>query len=98
MITRMVKMEFHPENVEVFIKVFDQSSPLIRAFDGCMHLELHHQIDQPQIIYTFSIWKSEEHLNLYRNSKIFKDTWAQTKPLFAKSPKAWSMSTLRKLP
>jgi heme-degrading monooxygenase HmoA len=40
---------------------------------------------------TFSKWENEELLNEYRNSEVFKETWALVKPLFIEKPFAFSM-------
>jgi quinol monooxygenase YgiN len=40
MITRIVKMNFRPEEVENFLNIFHQSKDKIRHMPGCKHLEL----------------------------------------------------------
>jgi quinol monooxygenase YgiN len=46
MITRIVKMNFRPEEVENFLNIFHQSKDKIRHMPGCKHLELlNSQID-----------------------------------------------------
>ena len=42
--------------------------------------------------------KLDEDLENYRNSKLFKDTWAKTKPLFLKPAEAWSTERIAHLP
>ncbi len=83
MITRIVKLTFEPQNVDEFQAIFNRSSALIRAFEGCQGVRLMRDLENTSIFFTISIWESEAHLNCYRNSELFKATWASTKKLFA---------------
>lgn len=94
---RIVKMTFRPEEVDNFLAVFDASSPQIRAFPGCLHLELWRGKRKANVLFTFSRWESEEALENYRHSELFRSTWAKTKPLFAERAAAWSVDTLAEL-
>ena len=98
MIKRIVRMTFQKDKIEDFKKVFEESKAFIRAFEGCHHLELWQQTDQPNVFFTYSMWESEDHLNQYRHSDLFKTTWARTKPLFEDKPSAWSVNGLQYLP
>ena len=91
MITRIVRMHFRPEEREVFLDIFNASKHLIRQFDGCKYLRLYNEAGRPDVFFTFSVWTSAAHLHAYRNSKLFEDTWTQTKALFADKPQAWSL-------
>jgi len=91
MIIRIVRMIFQPEKVNDFLKVFEESKNKIRAFEGCQHVELLNDVNYRNIYCTYSIWDSEEHLNKYRFSELFKMTWAKTKPLFAEKAVAYSL-------
>ena len=91
MITRIVRMRFRPEEREAFLDIFNASKHLIRQFDGCRYLRLYNEAGCPDVFFTFSVWTSAAHLDAYRNSKLFEDTWAQTKALFADKPQAWSL-------
>ena len=91
MIIRIVKMTFEADKIDDFLKIFDESKEKIEAFDGCSHVELLNDVRNPNIYFTYSIWASEDHLNTYRNSKLFKTTWATTKALFADKSQAWSL-------
>jgi quinol monooxygenase YgiN len=93
MIKRIVRMQFRKKKVPAFLELFRQTCEAIRGFEGCMYLELLQDADDPTIYVTLSIWESEDALNHYRNSDLFKDTWTRTKALFSKKPKAWSMTT-----
>lgn len=91
MIVRIVQMTFRPEEVENFQLLFDERNERIRHFEGCTHLELWQDAHNPNIFFTYSNWESETHLDHYRFSEFFKDTWARTKALFADKPNAWSV-------
>lgn len=91
MIVRIVQMTFREEAVDQFLQLFEARKELIRHFEGCSHLELWQEAGQPAVFFTYSHWESVAHLNRYRFSPLFKDTWAQTKALFAAKPAAWSV-------
>lgn len=91
MIIRIVKMTFKEEETDNFLQLFNERKELIRNFDGCNHLELWQQKGAEHIYFTYSMWESEEHLNHYRFSELFKDTWAKTKCLFSEKAQAWSV-------
>lgn len=90
MIKRIVKMTFKPERVDDFLSVFAESGPRIRAFEGCAHVALLRCTDPDNVFFTYSFWESEAHLEKYRRSELFRDTWARTKVLFDDRPEAWS--------
>ena len=95
MLLRIVRMEFRPEAIADFEKIFEESSPLIRSFDGCIHVEMCSDPQNENVRYTFSRWENEEALEAYRHSEFFRLTWKKTKALFADKPKAYSLlSTL----
>lgn len=91
MIRRIVKMTFDPEKCLDFEAIFEESKNEIKAFPGCHHLELWHCHEPPNVYMTYSHWESEEALDIYRHSELFKTTWAKTKILFTARPQAWSL-------
>jgi quinol monooxygenase YgiN len=97
MITRIVKMTFQKEKTEEFLRIFAQSKEQIRQFPGCHQLELHQERSEGVIFFTYSYWESEESLNRYRESALFRQTWSQTKKLFSQKPQAWSLQQLDRL-
>lgn len=97
MIIRVVKMVFRQEEVDAFKSLFEERKSLIRGFEGCTHLELWQDKGQPQVFFTYSWWDSEAHLNHYRSSRFFDDTWALTKQKFAAKPEAWTVNCLHSL-
>jgi len=94
MFTRIVKMEFEKENTAVFLSVFEKVKQKIRNFPGCTFLELYQDKEDPAVFFTYSRWNKTQDLENYRNSELFKEVWAQTKPLFRKRAAAWSVDTL----
>lgn len=90
-------MEFKPEHVETFKKLFDSQKENIRGFKGCDHLELWQDVKNKSTFMTYSYWMTEEDLDNYRHSALFKHVWANTKVLFAEKPKAWSVQVLHEL-
>jgi quinol monooxygenase YgiN len=94
MLIRIVRMTFQENKMEDFFVIFNNSKQLIRAFEGCHHLELLRDKNTPNILMTYSYWASEKHLNTYRHSELFKTTWAATKVLFSDKPVAFSSESL----
>jgi quinol monooxygenase YgiN len=94
MITRIVRMHFRAEERAAFLDIFNASKHLIRQFDGCQHLRLYNEAGSPDVFFTYSVWASASHLDAYRNSALFRDTWTATKALFADKPQAWSLAEL----
>ena len=90
MITRVVKMTFKSGNSPAFKEVFNSSKTFIRSFKGCLHLSLLESQTEPDVFFTYSKWQDETSLNQYRDSLLFKNTWAKTKILFAKPAEAWT--------
>jgi quinol monooxygenase YgiN len=94
MIIRFVKLSFSDEHLEKF-KTFEKSiANEIRLFNGCSYLEILQDVNNPQIFFTHSHWKTEQDLNDYRNSEFFKNTWNTTKQWFNGKPEAWSLNAI----
>lgn len=90
MLVRIVRMTFQEDKLDYFHAIFDQSKHLIRAFPGNRHLQLLRDPDQPNVRMTYSLWDSADALEAYRQSELFRTTWAATKLLFADKPIAFS--------
>lgn len=90
MITRIVQLNFQEHLVNEFLTMFDTTGPKIRAFEGCMSVELVRDKYKPYVFFTLSKWESEEALEAYRQSELFKNTWKETKALFSLPAHAWS--------
>lgn len=94
MLIRYVRMTFQIDKTEEFLEIFNQSKHKIRAMNGCRYLELMHDINQTNVFMTHSHWDSEIDLNNYRDSELFRTTWAKTKALFADKPLTFSVESL----
>lgn len=88
-------MKFQPNKVEEFKRIFESNWERIKNFDGCEHVELVQVESEPEIFFTYSHWQSEQHLNNYRNSKLFESVWGATKKLFNDKPQAWTVKELK---
>ncbi len=97
MFVRIVKMGFHPENIDCFLSNFNNNKIAIRNFKGCLFLELYRDKNDTTIFFTYSYWKSETELEHYRQSKLFKNIWNKTKILFNIRPEAWSVDKVASL-
>ena len=91
MIIRIVRMHFTEAGVEEFLSIFDKSKVAIRNFEGCSHLELLRDMDDPNCFTTLSYWDNADHLNAYRKSQLFEEVWGQVKSLFAERSQAFSL-------
>ena len=98
MFIRIVKMSFDDSKIESFLENFNKNKEKIRNFDGCSFLELYQDKNNSTTFFTYSYWKSEAHLQAYRNSELFKSVWAKTKKMFNNKPEAWSVNKVESLP
>ena len=90
-------MKFQADKVDEFIQLFDETKAKIRNFEGVQHLELLRETKNSTIFFTYSHWNSEEDLENYRNSALFKSVWTRTKALFEEKAEAWSTNRLYNL-
>ena len=90
-------MEFEEENTFSFLSNFETVKEKIRSFPGCTFLELYQDKNDSTIFFTYSRWENESDLENYRNSDLFKNVWATTKPMFRSKAQAWSVDTLHQL-
>ncbi|MBC7568444.1 MAG: antibiotic biosynthesis monooxygenase [Spirosoma sp.] len=90
MLVRTVRMTFRPDALPDFHVIFDRSKQHIRAFPGNHHLELLRDPDNPAVRMTYSLWDDANALEAYRQSQLFRQTWAATKLLFAERAVAFS--------
>lgn len=98
LLIRVVRMEFQEEHIPAFLENFHANKEKIRNFPGCHHLELWQDENFKNIFMTYSHWESEEVLNQYRDSELFKGVWGFTKTLFAGKPTAFSSKKIVELP
>ena len=98
MFVRIVKMSFQPEKIEEFLANFNTKKEFIRNSPGCRLLELYRDKTNSDIFFTYSYWDTEQDLENYRSSDLFKGVWKQTKVLFNDKPLAWSVDKVVSLP
>lgn len=94
MFVRIVKLSFQPEKIDTFLPYFESQKSKIRNFKGCCFLELYRDKTNTNIFFTYSYWETEQDLENYRNSELFKGIWANIKIYFNDKPEAWSVDKL----
>ena len=92
---RIVRLTLAPEKVNDFMEMFNAIRSKIRLTEGCKHLALLQDATFPNILTTYSIWTDESALNAYRSSNLFKNTWRETRTMFAAPPAAFSSFQLQ---
>ena len=90
-------MKFAPDKVNIFLENFNLNKQKIRNSDGCRLLELYRDKNDDSVFFTYSYWETEAHLEVYRNSTLFKKVWSETKIHFSDKPKAWSVDKITSL-
>lgn len=91
MLVRVVKMHFVLNFIPEFTTLFNEVKPQIANFKGCKGVKLlQHETDKA-IFFTISNWDDATSLENYRNSELFKTTWAKVKPNFKHKAEAWSL-------
>lgn len=98
MIKRIVMMELLPGKEALFLDIFEDVKKEIRTQAGCEGLEvLRSELEGHVSIWTISIWQSEDDLNAYRSSALFKKTWSAVKLLFSGKARAWTLTQIESL-
>lgn len=91
MLIRIVRMHFTEAGVDEFLQIFNANKEAIRNFEGCTHLQLLKDFDNPNTYTTLSHWKDAESLEQYRKSELFGNVWGRVKTLFAERSQAFSL-------
>ena len=91
MIIRIVRMHFTEAGVEEFLQIFDRHKEAIRNVEGCSHLQLLKDADDPLTYTTLSYWDNSESLDNYRKSELFGLVWGSVKTLFSERSQAFSL-------
>jgi heme-degrading monooxygenase HmoA len=94
MIKRLVKLTFQADKTADFVAIFEASKDKIRAMSGCQHVELLRDATATNVFFTLSLWDTEGSLEAYRQSDLFRTTWAKTKVLFSDKPAAWTTTMI----
>lgn len=91
MLIRIVRMHFTAAGVDEFLEIFNANKMAIRNFEGCTHLELLKDLDDPNTYTTLSHWRDGQSLENYRKSELFGSVWGRVKTLFAERTQAFSL-------
>ena len=92
MITRLVKLNLQADKAVEFEALFYQTQALIEDFEGCQKTNLFKVTGQASQYFTISYWNTEQDLENYRTSGLFKNVWSQVKPLFSEKAEAWTLN------
>jgi len=92
MITRIVKLHFQEDRIQDFLDFFETVKYKVSSFPNCHGMKLLQDVHQPHIVFTYSLWESEDDLNIYRDSELFGNVWPTIKPWFAMKAEAWSVN------
>ena len=90
MLIRIVQLSIKPDCIKQFKSIFTEAAPHIRAFPGCLRLDLWQQVDLLGEFATFSHWQDTESLDAYRASELFRSRWATIRPMFSSEPRVFS--------
>ena len=91
MIVRIVRMAFATGKENAFRTIFETHYETILAMKGCSHLELLQDVEDPDVLITYSHWESLQDLETYRQTDFFTAVWTKTKVLFREKAVAFSM-------
>lgn len=95
MINRIVKLTFKENHIPEFKKLFEDNWREIKNQKGCFDVKLLQDKNNPTIFFTYSLWDSNESIENYKNSELFKYIWPKTKALFGDKPEAWSTEVVQ---
>jgi len=95
MLVRIVRMPLQEGRRDAFLEAFNEARGRIRSYDGCHRLDLLCDRLHRDVVFTYSLWTSEAHLERYLHSDLFRSTWSRVRPLFDGKPQAWSLENLQ---
>lgn len=87
---RTVRMTFRPDAVPDFLALFAATRDRIAAQPGCHGVALWADPRFPNVLTTVSEWADAASLDAYRETDLFRTTWATTRAWFAAPPVAIS--------
>jgi quinol monooxygenase YgiN len=90
MIIRIVRLQFKPEFVGEFLRLYQLSEANIRGMDGCESVRLLQDTCDHTVFFTLSEWRDESALDRYRHSDFFRTLWPAVKAGFSGPPTAFS--------
>lgn len=84
-------MHFTEAGVGEFLDIFKANMDAIRNVEGCTHLQLLKDVDDPLTYTTLSYWTDLHSLENYRKSDLFGSVWGSVKTLFSERSQAFSV-------
>lgn len=84
-------MHFTEAGVDEFLEIFNTNKAAIRNFEGCSHLQLLKDLNDPYCYTTLSHWDHPDSLERYRKSELFGKVWGRVKTLFSERTQAFSL-------
>lgn len=91
---RIVKLSFKENHRQDFLEFLELHKEKIRNFPGCGAVAFLNDLSDPTTFFTYSHWDSEDALETYRQSDLFKTVWSQVKQWFDQKAEAWSVEEL----
>ncbi len=89
MITRIVKLSFQNQYCPHFESMFPKIQQIVFSSKGCKEVKLLKSMEKG-LYFTYSHWDTEQSLEDYRQSDVFKKIWSDFKTNFKDAPQAWS--------
>ena len=91
MITRVVKIHFQEDKIQEFLTFFETIKFKVARQPNCFGMKLLKDKNNPEIVFTYSLWEDEQALNKYRDSELFsEEVWPKIKPWFKEKAQAWT--------
>jgi len=91
MITRIVKMQILESKIDNYQEIVKPYVANIISFPGCKGVRVLKDKNSKTIIFTYSLWESEQDLEKYRKSEMFREIWYKVKQLFSVPAEAWTV-------
>lgn len=92
MIVRFVRLQFKPEFIGEFLRLYRSSEPHILGMEGCLGVRLLRDTSDETVFFTLSEWRDAQALDRYRHSEFFRSLWPAVKAGFSAPPVAHSTS------
>ena len=93
-LVRYVELHILADKLDEARRLLKFQAPLVRNFDGCVHLEINEAMDEIGVFSTYSYWIDAEALDRYRQSEVFRKFWNRMKPMFQAKAQARSFMHL----
>lgn len=87
-------MSIDPVHIDDYLKYIDSIKDKISGYEGCEGLEILSDKHAEDVFFSYSIWVSEEALENYRKSDLFREFWSTIKKWFVSEPKAWTVQNV----